>query len=324
MIEQVLPHIYRVAVPLTGNPLRSINAYIIKGQERHLVIDTGLDTDECKEALLAAFAALGVSPGQTDFFITNLHVDHFELVHKVVSDTSQVFFNISDTLILDDNTRWEDAIAFAARNGFPETELRDSIDKMVESPIFAFKNNINYTLLQDGDVITAGDYVLTCLETPGHTPGSMCLYEAGENILFSGDHILAGITPNISLFWERDFNPLRSYLESLDKIAALNSGLILPGHGAVFANPQQRIGELKKHHLRREEEILALLRGEPGSAYGVASQLRWDVPINTWQEFPVFQRWFAVGETLAHLKYMEGTGLVTQYANKEKVFFCST
>lgn len=324
VIEQVLPHIYRVAVPLTGNPLRSINAYIIKGKERHLVIDTGMDTGECRQALLAAYDTLGVSPEQTDYFITHLHVDHFELVQKVAADTSMVFFNVADTLILDDDTRWDNAIIFAACNGFPETELRAFIDNMVESPIFAFKNNIKYTLLQDGDEIKAGDYTLTCLETPGHTPGSMCLYEAAENILFSGDHLLAEISPNISLLSERDFNPLKSYLESLDKIADLNAGLILPGHGDVFANSRHRIGELKIHHHQREEEILALLHREPGSAYGVAAQLRWDVSFNSWQEFPVFQRWFAVGETLAHLKYMESRGLVTSSKSEEKVFYSST
>ena len=40
MIENILPDIYRIEIPLTGNPMRSVNTYLIKGRNRHLLIDT--------------------------------------------------------------------------------------------------------------------------------------------------------------------------------------------------------------------------------------------------------------------------------------------
>ncbi|MBI2578945.1 MAG: MBL fold metallo-hydrolase [Candidatus Aenigmarchaeota archaeon] len=48
------------------------------------------------------------------------------------------------------------------------------------------------THLDEGDVIKLGSISLEVMETPGHSPGSVCLYEAKSNILFSGDTLFAG------------------------------------------------------------------------------------------------------------------------------------
>ncbi|MEW5920732.1 MAG: MBL fold metallo-hydrolase [Bacillota bacterium] len=322
MIEEVLPGIFRVEVPLFNNPLQSVNSYIIKGRDRNLVVDTGMDREECAKALFAAFTELGIDMGETDFFITHLHVDHLELVFKIASGTSRVYFNNPDREILDDEGSWEEAIRCAAQNGFPTIELRKTL-KIYANSIFKFINDVKFTILKEGDKINTGNHEFKCLETPGHTPGSMCLYEDRENFLFSGDHILQEVTPNISLLLERELNPLQSYLESLDKIAALNVDLILPGHRKAFRNPQQRIKEIKSHHRFREEEILAILNENAGDAYQTASRMGWDLPL-AWQEFPVFQRWFATGEALAHLKYLESRNLVSRYEKGGKTIFTLT
>lgn len=41
MVEQVLPRIYHICVPLVGNPLKELNSYLIKDDGRNLLIDTG-------------------------------------------------------------------------------------------------------------------------------------------------------------------------------------------------------------------------------------------------------------------------------------------
>ena len=47
-------------------------------------------------------------------------------------------------------------------------------------------------VLNDGDTVAAGALDLTVLHTPGHTPGSICLYSAADGELFCGDTLFAG------------------------------------------------------------------------------------------------------------------------------------
>jgi len=173
---------------------------------------------------------------------------------------------------------------------------------------------VDFTVIGDGDNIAVGDYHFTCVKTPGHTRGHMCLYEKEKKILISGDHILNDITPNISL-WSDWHNPLQDFLHSLDKVRELAVEWVLPGHRTVFNNCAARIDELKEHHRIRANEVLAILRDGAQHAYQVASRMTWDMSYDNFADFPVSQKWFAAGEALAHLKYLEGLGKI----RREKV-----
>ena len=78
MTEQAYKNIYRIYVPLTGNPLKSLNSYLIKaeGTGKNLLIDTGFNCEECLEALLAGMAELGATAENTDVFLSHMHSDH--------------------------------------------------------------------------------------------------------------------------------------------------------------------------------------------------------------------------------------------------------
>ncbi len=43
MIEDISPGLYKIELPLPKNPLKSINSYVIKGKDRNLIIDTGMN-----------------------------------------------------------------------------------------------------------------------------------------------------------------------------------------------------------------------------------------------------------------------------------------
>ena len=53
MLEQILPNVYRSKIPLPRNPLRDLNSYIVKGDGRFLVIDTGMNRPECKDEIVS-------------------------------------------------------------------------------------------------------------------------------------------------------------------------------------------------------------------------------------------------------------------------------
>ncbi len=319
MIEAVFPDLYRLEIPLPNNPLKSLNSYIIKGGERNLMVDTGMNREECITVMQAGLQELDVDLKRTDFFITHLHADHLGLVSELAADTSVVYFNRPDAGIVNDPGHWQDIMKFGQISGFPEEELEDSIEKH-PGRRYGPKRNMDFSYVKEGDVIRIGDYAFDCVETPGHTGGHICLYEAGKKILLSGDHILYDITPNISL-WSDDGDPLKEYLESLDKIYGFDIEQVLPGHRSLFRNCRERIDELKQHHKVRAEEVLTILKSGSMDAFSVASQMTWDLTYESWDLFPVMQKWFAHGEAIAHLRYLEGKHLVKREIKNQKIEF---
>jgi glyoxylase-like metal-dependent hydrolase (beta-lactamase superfamily II) len=204
-------------------------------------------------------------------------------------------------------------------NGFPENELHEALEK---HPGYRYgpRGLLKFTYLMEGNTISIGDYLFKCMETPGHTGGHMCLYEPKRKIFVAGDHILEDITPNISL-WSDQGNPLKEYLASLDKVYDLDVSIVLPGHRRVFKDYRKRIGELKKHHQRRADEIVDILEGGRKNAYQIAAEMEWDVDYSSWELFPATQKWFAVGEAISHLKYLEEKGIIRRKLEGEEITF---
>lgn len=320
MVQEIHPNLFLIEVPLPNSPLKYLNAYLIRGRERNLLVDTGLNRKACYEALQEGLTFLGIDFAHTDIFITHLHADHFGLVSKLATETSKIFFNRPDAEIIEAGGWWETMLDAAARHGFPENELRNAIE---HHPGYRFSSEWvpELSILKDGDAIDVGDYHFQCVHTPGHTLGHTCLYDRTQKLLIAGDHILIDITPNIQC-WSDKENPLASYLRSLDRVDKMDVNLVLPGHRRLIENPRERIAELKIHHLRRCDEILNILgRGEM-SAYTVTSQMHWDIKCDSWEQFPIAQKWFAMGEAIAHLRYLEEKGGIRRRMPEGHVLFC--
>jgi len=65
---------------------------------------------------------------------------------------------------------------------------------------------------------------------------------------------------------------------------------------------------LKHHHQKRLDEIISILGKGKKNAFQVASQMTWDIIHDSWELFPISQKWFATGEAICHLKYFEEKG----------------
>jgi len=319
MAEEIRPDLFRIRIPLPDSPLKYLNSYVIRSADRNLIIDTGLNRTECLEAMTAGLDELGIDRSKTDIFITHLHADHFGLVGRVAVDGCRVFFNRPDMEIIETWEGFEPMIAYAGANGFPEHQLREALN---QHPGARFASDwippIN--VLKDGDPMIVGDYRFRCVSTPGHTLGHMCLYEPDKKLLIAGDHILIDITPNIQC-WSDGENPLHHYLESLGKVRRLDVSLVLPGHRRLFEDHRARIDELKAHHRQRLDEILTILENGPQHAFTVASQMTWDLDAPDWEAFPVAQKWFATGEALSHLRYLEAAGKIRRNEGGTPVTF---
>ncbi len=319
MIENILANLYRIEIPLPKSPLKTLNSYVIKNSRRNLVIDTGWNQEECLNAMGNGLRQLEVDIGETDFFITHLHSDHLGLVSKLATDTSTIYFNQPDADRFNSGIHPDNFLAFARLNGYPENELQEVLRS---HPGFKFgsKGNLVFHILKEGDTISIGDYVFKCMGTPGHTMGHMCLYEPGKKIFVAGDHILKDITPNIQL-WSDQWDPLKEYLASLDKVQELDIELVLPGHRSIFRDFKERIQELKDHHQERLDEIISILKKGRKDAFQVASLMSWDIVYDSWDLFPMTQKWFAVGEAISHLKYLEEKKRIKREMKGRRIVF---
>lgn len=318
MIAEILPNLYKFEIPLPNNSLKAVNSYVIKDRGRNLIIDTGMNREECMNSMLLGLSELDVDLRKTDFFITHFHMDHLDLVSNLATDTSTIYFNRPDADIISSGVNWDNICNFASMNGFPQNELQKALEK---HPAYKYSaKGLEFTLLKEDDTISIGDYLFKCVETPGHTMGHMCLYEPDKKILLAGDHILNDITPNISL-WSDEDNPLDEYLASLDKVYEFDIELVLPGHRGVFRDGKKRIRALKQHHQRRAEEVLSILEKGGKDAFQVASQMEWGITYGFWDLFPDLQKWFATGEAIAHLKYLEEKGLIRKEVRGQKIVF---
>ncbi len=317
MVTEVFADIYRMEIPLPRNPLRAINSYLVRGGDRWLVIDTGMNRSECLEVMRAALNALAIDLHRTDFFITHCHSDHIGLVSALKTEASQVFLHPRDAALILNPNLWGELAGAARAHGFPDP---DTAVEQHPGRRYLFRGHPAFAARREGDPLPIGQYAFRCVETPGHTPGHMCLYEPEARILFAGDHILDPITPNIS-GWDGQADPLGAFLKSLDKIAAYDVRTILPGHRHLIPDPLRRIGELKEHHRVRLQEVLTLLAREDQTAYQVASRMTWNINYARWGEFPVSQQWFATGEALSHLLHLEQTGRIKRHWEEGKARF---
>ncbi len=255
MTEEILPDIFKLNIPLPNNPLKSLNSYVVKGKNRNLIIDTGMNREECTGAMNAGLQDLEVDLQITDFFITHMHADHAGLISYLATPASKLYCSEADAAIINaGGGLWKAMEVFMQTGGFPKEEFYAAIRNHPGYKYRALGEN-SFTFMKEGDTIQVGDYRFSCVETPGHTRGHLCLYDVRKKIFISGDHILSDITPNISL-WSYKINPLADYLESLDKVYNFDIDLVLPGHRRLFADHRQRIDELKLHHRFRAKDQL--------------------------------------------------------------------
>lgn len=313
MAERIAENLWRLEIPLEGNPLKTLNSYLITG-ERSLLIDTGFRWDGCRQAMERQLTELGVDRSRMDIFATHLHTDHLGLVPELLQPGCRVYISAIDEPFVEDHMTEEDwRILNEAyiQDGFSRWETDHFWD---DNPVYQPVPEAweNAGLLEDGDELHYGGYTLRCILTPGHTPGHLCLYEPEQKWLFCGDHILFQISPNICR-WSYVKDSLGDYLESLQKIRDLSVERLFPAHREVTGTLAERVDELTAHHLQRIEDAWETIRQEPGlTGYDIAGRMRWRIRSRSWEDFPLEQKFFAVGEALAHLDYLEVRGRIRQ------------
>lgn len=324
MLEELLPDVFRITIPLPGHPLKTVNSYIITSKDRNLLVDTAWNRFDCAEVLLDAFTELGVDLSRTDVFLTHIHADHAGLIDLFTKHHAKVFCgqadieNIDHFLNTSTDKNWPVLRGLAAPHGFSAEELAAGIDAHSGNR-YTPSNTVNFLPIKDQDEIIVGNYTLSCKATPGHTLGHTCLYDPARKLLFSGDHLLGHLSPTLSQ-WSLDSKCLAHYLSSLNDLANYAVDLVLPGHWAEFLNFRGRLTETLTFHHQRNTEILTLLGdGNARNTYQIAAALSWNQKHGEWIFFPITRKWSAVADTIAHLCYLRDQGLLTMKMNQSEI-----
>lgn len=302
-IREVLPGAFQVTLPLPFE-LSSVNVFLIHLREGWLLVDCGLDTEASFEALMDAFQDLSVPLGSIrQILVTHTHPDHVGQARRLLKlSGAQLILQRDEVEQLHkvassgEKPLWLDAVLHEA--GVPE-HLVEKIEASFE------RIRRQFQMLEPDWVLTGGEVIQTALGalevvcTPGHSPGHVCLFAADRRAMFTGDHILERITPNIGWLPGRD--ALGEYLDSLSKVEPFDLDFVIPSHGNPFPDHRAWIANTKRHHEDRCAQILAAAAQAPRTPHELVSDL-WTRPLAP------FHHRFAVFEVLAHVEFLARRG----------------
>lgn len=325
---EIAPGIYQLKVPIPDNPLGNLNCYLIEGEDGWLMVDTGWYTAEAFSSLQTGLKDLGLAlTNISTMVVTHVHPDHFGLAGKIKQASPR-------TELL--THRWESDLIESRYVKF--SDLRNRMSAMLERhgvpslsrlalesasmPALQFVTvTFPDRMLYGGEIISTKVYDLEVIWTPGHSPGHICLYEPRNQLLFSGDHILPVITPNVGYHVQSGDNPLGDYICALHKLENLPVTKVLPAHEHIFTDLRSRIQQIVDHHTRRKAEIQEFIVNEPHNAWEISSRITWDIPGLVWEQFPPLHKRSAVTEIIAHLECMRWEGKVRRIIKDNSISY---
>lgn len=307
MITEIYSNIYKQEIPLPKNPLKAVNSYIITSPERNLIIDTGFNIEECKKAFMEGIGELAIDFTKTDLLVTHLHSDHSGLASELEKQGVRVYAGKIDGKMINDMTNgtyWDNFNRY--KNMFHLNQDNVSVD---DNPgyKYALKEPIEFTPVEEGDVINIGEYSFNVVDIPGHTPGHVGLYEKNHKLFFCGDHILDKITPNIA-FWGFERDILEVYFNSLKKVYEYDIDFLFTAHRNIIIDHKKRINELLAHHEHRLNEVREIIRNNKRTVRDTAANMHWELRYDKWEDFPKAQKWFASAEAASHLEHLACIG----------------
>jgi glyoxylase-like metal-dependent hydrolase (beta-lactamase superfamily II) len=316
-VEVVRPGLWSIPVPIPNNPLRYVLVYAIELRDGVAIIDAGWSTHEAWSALCDGLRVAGFSIRDVRAaLITHIHPDHYGLAGRVREESGAwVALHPADAALLPARYGMDvDTLLDGMRTLLRECGVPEDVVAELSAASMGIRDFVRLAepdvLLQDGQRLDLPGCDMVALHTPGHSPGHVCFHDRQRSLLLSGDHVLPRISPNITVHAQQSGNPLADFLAALTRIRALDVHEVLPAHEWRFRPLDRRVEQLLAHHRDRADETQAAVESQPGiTCWQATLQLRWS---REWQQITGFMRRAAVGETLAHLVYLESLGRVVQ------------
>lgn len=348
---EIVPGLHQLKTPFPAPALPYIMPYALTGPEGVNLVDAGFGTPNAIEAMTRQLGELGYEPGQIRrLFITHAHPDHIGMagwVKEQAPDAQVIMLEREWQWIQDrwlDNDAWTRlSDGWLVRHGVPQEEIdaahaagalapdspavkpgdapaeaRPSGANGSRRPASFFEPDVK---LQDGDVVEFDGWSLQAVWTPGHTPGHMCIYETNHRLMFTGDHVLPYISPNVSLHADQEgSSPLSDFRQSLRKVADFDTVAALPAHEFTMVDLKARCDVLLHHHDGRLEEVRdAIGTDGPVMARTISQRVKWNT--GPFDDFNIFMKRAALGETLSHLRYLEDESRVRSFEEGNRLYW---
>ncbi|WP_087887522.1 MBL fold metallo-hydrolase [Streptomyces alboflavus] len=346
--------VWSIRVPIPDNPLGYTLVHLMDTGRGPVLIDTGWDDPGSWDTLVAGIAACGADVGDVHgVLITHHHPDHHGLSAKVreVSGAWIAMHDADADVVRRTRehapARWygymADKLAAAGAPAEHVAPLLAARDAGRTPRLPGLAPALPDRSIAPGELLPLTGRALRAIWTPGHTPGHVCLHLeedhpaglGGHGRLFSGDHLLPGITPHIGLYEDPDDptavtdpppssrlrssrgDPLGDYLDSLERVGRLGVAEVLPAHQHAFTEARPRVRELLDHHEERLTQLLTLLT-EPRTPWQLAERMEWNRP---WADIPYGSRNIAVSEAEAHLRRLVKLGRAEAVAGSDPVTY---
>lgn len=318
---EIVPGVWAIAVPCAMFPVRFTYAYLVVEGADALLIDPGLDTPAGLTALEDGLAVAGIGiGGVTGILVTHFHPDHLGMAARVrgLSGARIVLHAEEARMVGALTTRSARASLEAERDWLVAVGADAAALAAVHAPSATTTATAQWLRAQicraddvvaDGEEIVVGRRRLRVVHTPGHTAGHVCLVDEQRSLLFTGDHVLPKVHPNVGVHaGSGDADPVGDYLASLEGLRRFDGCTVLPAHEYAFLGLDARIDALVAHHDARQRTVREVLRvrGE-GTVTDVAAELTWSRP---WGDFGAVDRRLALATTFAHLRRLQARGQV--------------
>jgi len=305
--ERIIPGVWRLRLPLPWSGIPHCNAWIVDAAEGdgHIMFDCGLFTDQSMDQLRDALQQIGKRLEDTkQLVITHAHVDHYGQAKAIVDATGcEVLMHPAHEHMTaaehDPERMLEQRVAIGRESGVPEELLERYKQKLdVDAGISGHVHPDRE--LMEGVVVPSavGDWVV--VETPGHAPSHVSLHQRERRLLIAGDHILGRVSLYFDYGWTDD--PLADYLGSLDRIAALDVRLALPGHGKSFTEVPGHIEAHREAALGRLDRVEDVVK-----AKGPVTAIELIPDVYGTQLSQANAGWL-ISETLCYLRHHERRG----------------
>jgi glyoxylase-like metal-dependent hydrolase (beta-lactamase superfamily II) len=299
---EVAEGVYQLKVPVPF-PLVFVSVYLVEGCDGWTIIDTGYDYLKGRKVWEKGTRQVGLDLKRDveRIVVTHFHPDHLGLARWLQEWSRPPVYMLEDG-IQHSREVWNDP----DHASFAEHLIGGGMDQaLAERAAAQMRAKLSLPgeilPLQEGEKIELGAGVARVLHAPGHADYQVMLHDWGRKVLFSADHVMLEITPNIGLWPDTKGRPLARYLESLSSLRGLDADLVLPGHGPLFHDFDGRVDELLLHHEERLDLMHRTLGDEPRTPFAVSREVfRYSLSL--------YERCFALAETLAHLEYLVSEG----------------